>query len=31
LIKSVNKTGRCVIAHEAPVNCGVGAELSAKI
>jgi pyruvate dehydrogenase E1 component beta subunit len=28
---SVRKTGRCVIVHEAPSNCGVGAELIARI
>lgn len=27
----MNKTGRCIISHEAPVTCGVGSELSAKI
>lgn len=31
LEKSVNKTGRCIISHEAPVTCGVGSELSAKL
>lgn len=31
LQKSVNKTGRCIISHEAPVTCGVGSELAAKI
>lgn len=31
LEKSVNKTGRCIISHEAPITCGVGSELSAKI
>lgn len=29
--KSVRKTGRCVIAHEAPVTSGFGAELLARI
>jgi 2-oxoisovalerate dehydrogenase E1 component beta subunit len=29
--KSVNKTGRLIIIHEAPVTCGVGAEIAAKI
>jgi len=29
--KSVSKTGRCVIVHEAPLTCGLGAELSARI
>lgn len=31
LIKSVKKTGRCLITHEAPKTVGVGAEISAKI
>lgn len=31
LVESVNKTGRCIISHEAPITCGLGAELSAKI
>ena len=31
IVKSVNKTGRCVIIHEAPKTCGFGAELSALI
>jgi len=26
---SVKKTGRCLIVHEAPKNCGVGAEIAA--
>ena len=29
--KSVNKTGRLIITHEAPVTCGVGAEIAAKV
>ena len=29
--KSVRKTGRCVIVHEAPKTCGLGAEISAGI
>ena len=29
LVKSVKKTGRCVIVHEATRTCGFGAELSA--
>lgn len=28
---SVQKTGKCIIAHEAPKTCGFGAELSALI
>jgi pyruvate dehydrogenase E1 component beta subunit len=31
IIQSVQKTGRCVIVHEAPKTCGFGAELSAQI
>ena len=31
IVKSVNKTGRCVIVHEAPKTSGFGAELSASI
>ena len=31
LLNSVRKTGRCVIVHEAPGNCGVGAEISALL
>jgi 2-oxoisovalerate dehydrogenase E1 component beta subunit len=31
LIESVAKTGRCVIVHEAPLTCGVGAEIAARI
>jgi len=31
LAKSVQKTGRCVIVHEATRTCGYGAELSAQI
>ena len=29
--KSVNKTGRLLITHEAPVTSGVGAEIAAKV
>src|SRR6185295_617132 len=29
--QSVEKTGRCVVVHEAPKTCGFGAELSASI
>lgn len=28
---SVEKTGRCVIIHEAPLTCGVGAEIAADL
>ena len=28
---SVRKTGRLVVVHEAPVYCGVGAEIAARI
>lgn len=31
ILASVEKTGRCVIVHEAPRTCGFGAELSALI
>jgi 2-oxoisovalerate dehydrogenase E1 component beta subunit len=31
LLASVEKTGRCIIIHEAPRNCGVGAEIAAEI
>ncbi|MGA9824252.1 MAG: alpha-ketoacid dehydrogenase subunit beta [Methylocystis sp.] len=31
ILRSVEKTGRCVIAHEAPRTCGVGAEIAAQI
>lgn len=31
IIQSVLKTGRCVIVHEAPKTCGMGAELSSII
>lgn len=31
ILRSVEKTGRCVIVHEAARSCGVGAELSAQI
>lgn len=31
LLASVTKTGRCVIAHEAPVTGGYGAEVAARI
>jgi len=31
LVDSVEKTGRCVIVHEAARHCGVGAEVAAQI
>jgi 2-oxoisovalerate dehydrogenase E1 component beta subunit len=31
VINSVKKTGRCLVTHEAPITCGFGAELAAKI
>jgi pyruvate dehydrogenase E1 component beta subunit len=31
ILSSVEKTGRCVIVHEAPLTCGVGAEIAARI
>ena len=31
IISSVEKTGRCVIVHEAARTCGVGAEISAQL
>lgn len=31
ILDSVHKTGRCVIAHEAALNVGVGAEIAARI
>ena len=31
VVDSVKKTGRCIVTHEAPVTCGFGAELTAKI
>ena len=31
ICQSVSKTGRAVIVHEAPLTCGLGAELSARI
>ncbi len=31
ILGSVEKTGRCVIIHEAPQTCGVGAEISALL
>jgi 2-oxoisovalerate dehydrogenase E1 component beta subunit len=31
ILASVEKTGRCVIVHEAPLSCGVGAEIVAQV
>lgn len=31
ILTSVEKTGRCVIIHEAPRTCGVGADISALV
>jgi pyruvate dehydrogenase E1 component beta subunit len=31
IMKSVKKTGRAVVVHEAPRNCGLGAEIAARI
>jgi 2-oxoisovalerate dehydrogenase E1 component beta subunit len=31
VIKSVMKTGRCIVTHEAPLTCGFGSEISSKI
>ncbi|MGD8560814.1 MAG: alpha-ketoacid dehydrogenase subunit beta [Gammaproteobacteria bacterium] len=31
ILKSVEKTGRCVIVHEAARHCGVGAEIAAQL
>jgi len=31
ILTSVEKTGRCIIIHEAPKTCGVGAEIAAEI
>lgn len=31
LIASVQKTGRCLVAHEAPRSCGLGAEIAAQV
>ncbi len=31
ILQSVKKTGRCVVIHEAPRICGIGAEISALI
>jgi pyruvate dehydrogenase E1 component beta subunit len=31
ILDSVSRTGRCVIVHEAARNCGVGAEIAARL
>jgi pyruvate dehydrogenase E1 component beta subunit len=31
IVRSVQKTGRCVVVHEAPRSCGIGAEIIARI
>lgn len=31
VLKSVKKTGRCIVTHEAPMSGGFGAEIAAKI
>jgi 2-oxoisovalerate dehydrogenase E1 component beta subunit len=31
ILESVAKTGRLVIVHEAPRNCGIGAEIAATV
>lgn len=31
VLSSVEKTGRCVIVHEAPLTCGFGAEIAAQL
>jgi pyruvate dehydrogenase E1 component beta subunit len=31
IIASVKRTGRCVVVHEAPRSCGLGAEISARV
>lgn len=31
VVESVRKTGRCVVAHEAPMTAGLGAEISALV
>jgi len=31
VLSSVEKTGRCVVIHEAPLTCGVGAEIVAQL
>eukprot|EP01094_Clydonella_sp_ATCC50884_P025513 TRINITY_DN6732_c0_g1_i1.p2 TRINITY_DN6732_c0_g1~~TRINITY_DN6732_c0_g1_i1.p2 ORF type:complete len:372 (+),score=130.92 TRINITY_DN6732_c0_g1_i1:135-1250(+) len=31
VFESVRKTGRLIVSHEAPVTCGLGAEISARV
>lgn len=31
ILTSVKKTGRCVVAHEAPMTLGIGAEIAARV
>lgn len=31
ILASVEKTGRCMVIHEAPLTCGVGAEILAQV
>jgi pyruvate dehydrogenase E1 component beta subunit len=31
ILQSVEKTGRCVVVHEAPLSCGVGADIIAQV
>ena len=31
ILASVEKTGRCVIVHEAPLTAGFGAEIAARL
>lgn len=31
ILASVEKTGRCLVVHEAPLSCGVGAEITAQV
>ena len=31
VLKSIKKTGKCLISHEAPVTCGFGSEIATTI